>query len=111
AIKWVGDKFSDFYYLVIAPVLGFIGDAASGLWKNYLSPFFKGFWDSIKQTGDGFVALWDDYIDPAIGYIADGAKWLYDKALKPAFDNIMDAVGLVGDAFESARKSIKSAWS
>ncbi|MFJ5731117.1 aggregation-promoting factor C-terminal-like domain-containing protein [Streptomyces paradoxus] len=109
-IKWVGDKFLWLYNHGVAPAANWIRDKAGWLWAKALQPAFKWIWDGLKWVGEKFSWLYDKAVKPVADWVADKAGWLYRKGLKPAFDSIRTAVGLVGDAFESARKSIKSAF-
>ncbi|MFI8872502.1 aggregation-promoting factor C-terminal-like domain-containing protein [Streptomyces sp. NPDC055243] len=81
----------------------FVGKIGSWLWRSAIKPAFRGIGDAGKW-------LYRSAIKPAFDGIASRARWLYDKVLKPTFNRVKEAVRLVGRAFDSARKTIGTAF-
>ncbi|MFJ8599973.1 transglycosylase SLT domain-containing protein [Streptomyces shenzhenensis] len=94
--KWIGWLWS----AAFKPTFQMIGNLAVAIWKNFLQPFFQGFWGQIKWVGDKFVWLYDKAIKPASGWIADRAKWMWEKGIKPFFRGFWDGIQWVGDKFK-----------
>lgn len=113
----------------ISPAIHGIADLAHWLYNAAIKPVSNWVKTALHAVGDAGTWLWKNAISPAVHGISDAAHWLYDKAIKPVFgaistvingawqngikpvfDLLKTAVGKVADSFESARKTIKTAW-
>jgi phage-related protein len=113
----------------ISPSLHGIADLAHWLYNTAIRPVGSVIQTALHAVGNAGTWLWRNAISPAVHGISDAAHWLYDKAIKPVFgaistvidgtwrngikpvfDLLKTAVGKVADSFETARKTIKTAW-
>lgn len=128
-IKVVGAIARWLWTRAVKPAFEGIAAVAKWLWFNILKPYFGYIVAQFRFAAAIGQWLWQKALAPAFRGIGAVAKWLHDKGIRPAFNGIRSvistvwengirpafdalktAVGLVADSFESARKSIKTAW-
>lgn len=113
-LSWIGGALAD-----AGEWFTGLGEAAMGLWADYIQPAFEWIWGLIKNIITAIITvvliplvlwfkivsaivmwLWNTAIKPVFNWIGDLAMWLWENAIKPAWDGIVAGVKWLGDWFK-----------